>query len=89
MEAPSPEIIAKLEQLNGWSITRRNSFEKIEEQLDMLYHDINNGFFGEQAKQSTWFQHVSAVKQQNPKPSQEELNTIEQELQQLINQENG
>ena len=55
----------------------------------MLDHDIDNGFFGEQAKQSTWFQHVSAIKQQNPKPSQEELNTIEQELQQLINQENG
>ena len=82
MEAPSPEIIAKLEQLNGWSITRRNSFEKIEEQLYMVYHDNDNGFFGEQAKQSTWVQHVSAIKQENPKPSQEELNTIEQELQQ-------
>ena len=75
MEAPSPEIIAKLEQLNGWSITRRNSFEKIEEQLDMLYHDIDNGFLGEKAKKSTWFKHFSAITQQNPKPSQEELKT--------------
>jgi len=84
MEAPSPEIIAKLEQLNGWSNTRRNSFQRLEEQLDMLYHDIDGGLFGEQAKSGSFYAHIKEIKEANPKPSSEQLQQYQQELEILI-----
>ena len=81
---PSPEIMAKLNELNGWSIQRRNSFEKIEEQLDMLFHDINDGKFGEDAKTGEFYLHIKSIKDNNPKPTSSELETIKSELDTLI-----
>jgi hypothetical protein len=87
---PSPEIIAKLNELNGWSVERRNSYQRLEEQLDMLFHDIDAGLLGEQAKTGQFYIHVKNIKDNNPKPSSEQLSILEQELQTLINQqENG
>jgi hypothetical protein len=87
---PSPEIIAKLNELNGWSVERRNSYQRLEEQLDMLFHDIDAGLLGEQAKTGQFYTHVKNIKDSNPKPSSEQLTILEQELQTLINQqENG
>jgi len=37
-------------------------------QLDMLYWDVSSGFFGDEAKNSTWFLHCSGVKEEFPKP---------------------
>jgi len=81
---PSPEIIAKLHEYNGWSVERRNSFGRLEEQLDMLFHDIDNGVFGEQAKTGVFYTHIKNIKDSNPKPSEAELQTIQEELDQLI-----
>ena len=39
------------------------------EQLDQLYHDINAGKFGSDAKTGDWFVGISSVKTAHPKPS--------------------
>ena len=38
------------------------------EQLDQLYHDINAGQFGDDAKTGDWFVGITSVKTLNPKP---------------------
>ena len=38
------------------------------EQLDQLYHDINAGKFGSDAKTGDWFVGISSVKTAFPKP---------------------
>ena len=42
-----------------------NTFKKIpkvEEQLDQLWHDIDDGILGEGAKNSKWYQNISKIK---------------------------
>ena len=39
------------------------------EQLDQLYHDINAGKFGADAKTGDWFVGISSIKTAFPKPS--------------------
>ena len=44
------------------------SYPSISDQLDMLYHDITNGKFGEDAKTSTWYAAIKATKDKFTKP---------------------
>lgn len=46
---------------------RFHQYPDIATQLDMLWHDINNGIFGESAKDSTWFKALQSVKTDYPK----------------------
>ena len=39
----------------------------LEEQLDLLWHDMDNGKFGEDAKTGEWFKAIKKVKDDNPK----------------------
>ena len=43
-------------------------YGSIGEQLDKLYHDINAGKFGADAKTGEWFVGISSVKTAFPKP---------------------
>ena len=43
-------------------------YDTIGNQLDQLYHDINAGKFGSDAKTGEWFVGISSVKTANPKP---------------------
>ena len=43
-------------------------YPRISEQLDQLYHDINAGKFGADAKTGEWFVGISSVKTAFPKP---------------------
>tara|TARA_B100000131_G_scaffold317793_1_gene360454 strand:- start:67 stop:429 length:363 start_codon:yes stop_codon:yes gene_type:complete len=45
-----------------------DGYPKISEQLDQLYHDINDGKFGANAKKGQWFVGISSVKTTYPKP---------------------
>jgi hypothetical protein len=47
---------------------RSSNFPSIETQLDILYHDIEEGKFGELAKTGKWFATIKSVKESNPKP---------------------
>ncbi len=41
----------------------------VKEQLDQLFHDIESGKFGEDAKTGDWYVGISSVKTNFPKPS--------------------
>ena len=41
----------------------------VKEQLDQLFHDIESGKFGEDAKTGDWYVGISSVKTTFPKPS--------------------
>tara|TARA_Y100000034_G_scaffold111579_1_gene144761 strand:- start:2 stop:361 length:360 start_codon:yes stop_codon:yes gene_type:complete len=51
----------------GYRDARRKSYGKISDQLDQLYHDIDNGKLGADAKTGTWYLAVKEVKDANPK----------------------
>ena len=44
-----------------------DGYPSIKEQLDQLYHDINAGKFGADAKTGEWFVGISSVKTKYPK----------------------
>ena len=46
-----------------------STYPAIKEQLDQLYHDIESGKFGADAKTGSWFVGISSVKTAHPKPS--------------------
>ena len=75
-ELPSEEEVNdKLTELQAaWDLeyseykkNRRMAYEKIPNQLDQLYHDIDDGKLGEDAKTGTWYLAVKKVKDDNPK----------------------
>jgi len=59
--------ITTAQSINEFPYLRKPEYGEINNQLDMLYHDINNGLFGENAKTGTWFSHVKNVKEKYPK----------------------
>lgn len=38
------------------------------EQLEMLWKDIDAGYFGEQAKQGEWYKEIKRIRDAYPKP---------------------
>ena len=46
-----------------------NTYPTLPDQLDQLYHDIESGKFGADAKTGSWFVGISSVKAAHPKPS--------------------
>ena len=59
----------------GYIMNRRcgvgttSGYISLENQLDQLYHDINAGKFGADAKTGEWFVGITSVKTAFPKPS--------------------
>lgn len=51
---------------------RIENYPEIGEQLDRLYHDIDEGIFGESAKESKFYLTLKEVKLQFPKDNTEE-----------------
>jgi hypothetical protein len=47
---------------------KKNDYPRIEDQLDLLWHDIDNGILGESAKDSSWYNSIKETKQKYPKP---------------------
>ena len=45
----------------------QTSYPKLEEQLDQLYHDIESGKFGADAKTGNWYVGITSVKTTFPK----------------------
>ena len=55
------------QETNGYKYARKESYPDIAEQLDKLYHDINNGTLDETGE---FFTALKTVKDDNPKPSE-------------------
>lgn len=73
---PSKEkILQKWQELfveycnKTYQIQRKISYDTltVEEQLGLLWHDINSGFFGETAKQSQFYTEILQIKNNWPK----------------------
>jgi hypothetical protein len=63
---PEEELLIILNNTN--KIVREKQYPKIVDQLDLLWHDINNGILGEGAKESNWFTSIKEIKDNYPKP---------------------
>jgi len=53
------------EMMNEYNQTkhiRERQYPRVEEQLDQLWHDIDDGILGETAKNSKWYQTILKVK---------------------------
>jgi hypothetical protein len=59
--------VLALYQTTEYQKIRSVTYPKITNQLDLLWHDIDQGLLGEAAKTGAWYQSVNAVKQQYPK----------------------
>ena len=74
------------EKLNN--LRRREvSYGPIVYQLDLLWHDMNNGVIPiDKAKANTWYQHIKEVKDQAPliENWREELNIAQRELREYV-----
>ena len=60
------EVTGHVVPKNQYHKVRR--YDSYHNQLDMLWHDIDNGFFGENAKNGEWYQFIKGIKDQHPKP---------------------
>lgn len=87
--APPLEIIDKLEELNSPVSLRSEQYNIWQYQLDLLWHDIDAGLFGDAAKTGQWYNHIKAVKDANPKVSEERETELKLEIQAIIEEENG
>ena len=54
---------------------RKQAYD-IGQQLDCLWHDIDNGLFGETAKTGEFYQYVASIKTAIPKPTSEQALNI-------------
>ena len=71
------ELNAKLVELQTtWDennqshkLNRFAEYPDVKEQLAMLYHDIDSGKFGVNAKKSSFYKSIKSVKSKYPKPS--------------------
>lgn len=52
----------------GHIAPRRNKYPSIAEQIDKLYHDIDDGKFGDDAKTGEFYLAIKAIKDAHPKP---------------------
>ena len=57
------------EQENGYKSARQEAYNSIPDQLDQLWHAVDAGLFGDDAKTAEWYTDIDTVKTDNPKPS--------------------
>ena len=82
--APPLEIVEKLEELNAPISLRSEQYNIWQYQLDLLWHDINDGKLGENAKTGQWYNHIKNIKQANPKVTDERQAALQSEIQDII-----
>ena len=63
------EVNAKIAELE-WEQNRISAYPQLGEQLDKLFHDIDGGLLGEDAKTGSLYLALKEVKDDNPKPSE-------------------
>ena len=61
------EVVGHVVSLKDYKQVRR--YPVLGEQLDTLWHDINNGVLGESAKESQWYKDIKEIKENHPKPT--------------------
>ncbi len=79
---PPDNVVKKLDEVFGYIGTR--AYLSIAEQLDMLWHDIDEGKLD---KNGEWYKAIKKVKDDNPKP--ENIKELKEELDELLRLENA
>ena len=77
------QLKLKLDQLNQYSIRRKLEYGILSSQLDLLYNDIRDGYFGENAKEGSWYKKITEIKSNYPKP---DIVALKVEIEELIKQ---
>ena len=62
-------LAVSLTKTQGYQNDRGAEYPKLGNQLDMLWHAIDNGDFGDTPKSSDFYTTLQAVKNKYPKPS--------------------
>tara|TARA_Y100000004_G_C8952634_1_gene429312 strand:+ start:3314 stop:3637 length:324 start_codon:yes stop_codon:yes gene_type:complete len=57
------------EQQFGYISSRQEAYKSVTDQLDQLWHAVDSGLFGDDAKTSDWYSDINTVKTDNPKPA--------------------
>jgi len=57
------------EQQFGYISARQEAYKSVGDQLDQLWHAVDTGLFGDDAKTSDWYSDINTVKTDNPKPA--------------------
>lgn len=57
------------DQQFGYIQARQEAYKAIGDQLDQLWHAIDDGLFGDDAKTAEWYTDIQTVKTDNPKPA--------------------
>lgn len=52
--------------INDMRSQRLGKYPDLAEQLDMLWHDIDSGLFGDEAKKGSWFSLIKDIKDEYP-----------------------
>ncbi len=60
------EVVGCVVPLRDYRVVR--NYPVIGDQLDTLWHDINNGVLGDGAKESEWYKSIKEIKDNHPKP---------------------
>jgi len=81
---PDPEIVIRLAELNAHEHQRQIRYGRIENELDMLYKDIDAGLFGDAAKTGSFYLHIKSIKDEVPKVTDERKAVLESELEALF-----
>jgi hypothetical protein len=60
-QLPDPRLIV-------WdhNVARQKLYPELRDQLDMLWHDIDNGLFGDQAKTGSFYTTIKTIKETHP-----------------------
>ena len=61
------ELDSFIEPELGYEFKRHLEYPSVKLQLDMLWHDIDQGLFGSEARTGTFYQTIQSIKQQIPK----------------------
>lgn len=77
------QLKLKLDELNQYSTRRKLEYGIISSQLDLLYNDIRDGYFGENAKEGSWYKKITEIKSKHPKP---DIDKLKSEIEELIPQ---
>lgn len=73
VETPSKAVLDKLEEINSYKNQRKIQYGQLVDQLDTLWHDIDAGKFGDNAKDSDFYKNIKTVKDSIAKPDTAKL----------------
>jgi len=62
--------VLELQEATEYQMARALAYPQIAEQLDKLFHDIDDGLLGEDAKTGSLYLALKEVKDDNPKPGE-------------------